>query len=511
MLLLVGGSGRNDDLTPQEQRGKHIYRTGTSASGRDITAVLGEQGTGMPASLLPCITCHGPDGRGKPEGGVMPADLTWEALTKPYALQQRGGRTRPPYTEQRLKRAITMGIDAGGEQLDRAMPRYQLSHEDLDDLIAYLKKMGTERDPGVTETHLRVGVMLAPRASMGATHDAVRAVLTAYFDEVNQRGGVYGRHIDLQFAEAPEAVDERVAAAQAFLDAEAPFALVLPFFVGADSAMAALATERSVPVIGAYSLHPQVAFPLNRQVFYLYSGLADQGRALVRFAVRQRAGSSPPAALIHTETLVDVADAIEAEAQQQGWVIKARHRASATSFDVEALAATLHEQETEVIFWLGPAGQERELLEAAEALAWAPALYLPGALAGPGLFDLPRRFDGHLFLAFPTLPLDQTDDALRAYARLAEVHGLPAEHRPAQWRALASAMLFVEGIRQVGKDVTREKLITALEGFYEFQTGLTPPLTYGPNRRVGAQGAYVVIVDLEQRTLVPVGGWIGVP
>ena len=59
-----------------------------------------------------------------------------------------------------------------------------------------------------------------------------------------------------------------------------------------------------------------------------------------------------------------------------------------------------------------------------------------------------------------------------------------------------------------GKTISRDKLITVLEGFYQFQTGLTPPLTYGPNRRVGALGSYIVMVDLEQRRLVPASGWI---
>jgi hypothetical protein len=38
--------------------------------------------------------------------------------------------------------------------------------------------------------------------------------------------------------------------------------------------------------------------------------------------------------------------------------------------------------------------------------------------------------------------------------------------------------------------------------------GLVPPVTYGPNRRVGIRGAYGSAVDLERRTLLPASGWI---
>jgi hypothetical protein len=35
-------------------------------------------------------------------------------------------------------------------------------------------------------------------------------------------------------------------------------------------------------------------------------------------------------------------------------------------------------------------------------------------------------------------------------------------------------------------------------------------MTFGPNRRIGAIGAYVVTVDLKQKQFVPASGWIGV-
>ncbi len=54
----------------------------------------------------------------------------------------------------------------------------------------------------------------------------------------------------------------------------------------------------------------------------------------------------------------------------------------------------------------------------------------------------------------------------------------------------------------------RDRLIEVLEGFSEVDTGLTPVVTYGPNRRVGIEGAYMVAVDLERKTLVPRSGWI---
>ncbi|MFP5288285.1 MAG: ABC transporter substrate-binding protein, partial [Thermoanaerobaculia bacterium] len=115
-FLLAASSG----LTPREENGKRIYLEGVSSSGGEITAVMGE-GVEVPAAAVPCSGCHGRDGRGKPEGGVSPSDVTWSRLTRPYGATHPSGRSHPPYDERLLKRAIAMGLDPAGTPLHVAM------------------------------------------------------------------------------------------------------------------------------------------------------------------------------------------------------------------------------------------------------------------------------------------------------------------------------------------------------------------------------------------------------
>ena len=67
--------------------------------------------------------------------------------------------------------------------------------------------------------------------------------------------------------------------------------------------------------------------------------------------------------------------------------------------------------------------------------------------------------------------------------------------------------MLIEGLRDAGKTLTREKLVESLEELYRFDTGVTPPLTYGPNRRVGARGAHIMQVDLGKKSNTAVGDW----
>jgi hypothetical protein len=127
------------------------------------------------------------------------------------------------------------------------------------------------------------------------------------------------------------------------------------------------------------------------------------------------------------------------------------------------------------------------------------------------MLDAPGVFDQRIFVAYPTLSRDITPQGRETYGGLAERYKLPREHIQAQLAALAAAQLFVEGLRRAGRELSRQRLVEGIEKLYQFQTGVTPPLTYGPNRRIGARGAHIMTINLEKQTYEPVGdGWYDV-
>lgn len=75
--------------------------------------------------------------------------------------------------------------------------------------------------------------------------------------------------------------------------------------------------------------------------------------------------------------------------------------------------------------------------------------------------------------------------------------------------AYSAAALMVEALMRAGRDVSREGLIETLEAVRGFEGAMTPPLTFGPNRRVGSRGAEIVAYDPATGTLATSGVWIG--
>lgn len=156
LLLLLAGCARSSGSSPSSvytppptsapgspaptgtasvSNGQRIYLYATSASGDRIT-YTGGPGMMMQAPLS-CATCHGNNGQGGTVTFMMQTfdvpDITWTVLSGPDPDMEH-----PPYTVTTLKQAINEGVDPGGSPLNYPMPRWQMSSQDMNDLVAFI-------------------------------------------------------------------------------------------------------------------------------------------------------------------------------------------------------------------------------------------------------------------------------------------------------------------------------------------------------------------------------------
>ncbi|MEJ2763553.1 c-type cytochrome [Photobacterium sp. MCCC 1A19761] len=123
--------------------GEQIYFTGRSLSGSPITYQGGHMHARM--HLAACADCHGVQQEGGqrmyPIFWLTAPPLTREALFSAHEDEHEEKNEHgdhQAYTRVSLKKAITAGVDPSGEPLDSAMPRWQMSESDLEDLVDYL-------------------------------------------------------------------------------------------------------------------------------------------------------------------------------------------------------------------------------------------------------------------------------------------------------------------------------------------------------------------------------------
>ena len=497
------------ELTLQEKRGKAFYLRGESASGQEITAMMGE--VDVPASTLTCAGCHGNRGQGITEGGVTAGNMSWSHLTKPYGHTDDGGRKHPAFSEASFVRVMTTGLDPSGNKLAVAMPTYRMPHEDMQNLIAYLKRIETDTDPGLTDTSIVLGTVLPEKASLNGLAQSMGDVLQAYFAEINNRGGIYNRKIELHVMYGDS--KSTVSNVKHLIDDDQVFAIVSGLTAGAEDGVATLTHEKEIPFVGPSTLLPQRGLPLNRYIFYLLPGLKEQARALVTFAAKKNNAAESRVAVVSPETEFNrgIAVAIEEQAKKLRWNSVTSNYYPREGFSAAEFVNDAHRKQIDTVFFLGSGPEASAILREAEAVGWTPTLYMMGSLVGKNIGDaVTAKMKDKVFLAFPTVPADVSTAGAAEYTGLLQRNKLASTHAAAQASAIAAARILVHALELCGKDLSRERLITTLEGLYEYETGLMPKITFGPNRRIGALGAYVVTIDPEKKLFPASMEWVAV-
>ncbi len=446
LLLAAGAAGA---LSPEEARGRQLFLRGTGASGQAVAAVVGDAPVSAP---MPCAGCHGARGQGGAEGGVRAPPLTWDALSRPSAGRGASGRPRPAYDGPRqLVRAIAMGLDSGGRALAPAMPRYQLLREDAGDLVVFLRRLGTLRDPGVGDGALTLGVLLPeapadPASPRARLRELLRAAAEAWAGDANARGGIYTRRLELRFVDRPSAEDE-------------PFA-----FIGwGDDGVAAWMAEHEVPfvrVAGGTAAAAGFAFDVGPSP-------ADEVGRLVELAASR---GQVPLAVAGPEADAGAPLAAAARAACQ----PPRCRLAASSAAARAVLC----------------------LDAA-CLRGMPAhavALVPSLLAEEAVSAAPP---GGAVLAARASPPD-IDPAAAARYRLA-----PARLAD-QWSLLAAARLVEHVLQRAGADLTRASFISTLRTTRNLATGFSPPLSFDADRSRGTDTVRLLRLDPGKDALTPV-------
>jgi mono/diheme cytochrome c family protein len=110
--------------------GARIYLTATSASGQAIAS----EGYMTYPRYITCADCHGVNGKGGSYMMMQLSDVTWTALTD-------SKQHNPPYSDEGLRLSIVQGVDSSGALLSAYMPRWQMTTQDLIDLVAFIKTL----------------------------------------------------------------------------------------------------------------------------------------------------------------------------------------------------------------------------------------------------------------------------------------------------------------------------------------------------------------------------------
>jgi ABC-type branched-subunit amino acid transport system substrate-binding protein len=414
---------------------------------------------------------------------------------------------RPAYDDRSLTEALRRGVASGGRALGPVMPRFELPERELEELLAYLHRLGEDGDPGVYEDRLVLGVALPLNGRLASAGEDVRAVLEASFEEVNQQGGVFGRRLELRVEDDSLTVEGSDGTGR--LVNAGVFALVGSLRTGPRESDARLEQEE-IPLVAPVGLSDAHVENGGRMIFYVYPGPELQARVAVQHlhGAWDRGRTEPVLAVLHPRDEAGEAWARGAstEAARREWPAPKAFTYAPGRFDAAEAARWLEGTRATAVLFSGTADELSALLSVRGAASGHVPLYASGLLARPE-GSATRAWEQVRFVQ-PSPPAEEHAAGIQEFESFLRRHTLAPRNLAFQMNAYASARLLVEALRRSGADLNRAGLVSALESFQDVDTGVTGPITFGSQGRVGLRGGFIVRWGGDSRELTPLSDWI---
>jgi branched-chain amino acid transport system substrate-binding protein len=360
----------------------------------------------------------------------------------------------------------------------------------------FFSSLSGATDPGITDKAITIGMSAPLSGPNGAYGIDMRQTINAYFAQLNNAGGIYGRKLELIALDDGYETDRSVANTKILLQEKKAFALLA--YYGSSPTTAALNSvigPAKVPLVGTISGADTLREPLNSNpnsrymfnvrasyadetemtisqlvalglkniaVFYQNDGFGKSGLEGVTTALKKH-DLTPSAVGTVERNSIDVNNAVKSisKASPQAVVMVTLYKP--TGAFVRAMRKA---GQNPMFMTLSPVGTEQLIQE------------LGPEARGIGISQV------------MPYPWNDVSQIVREYQKL---NAKPGSFSYYGIEAYIMARTLVEGLKRAGKDVDREKLVSSLEGMNNIDFG-GYRLNYSPTTRHGSRFVELTVV-----------------
>jgi len=386
--------------------------------------------------------------------------------------------------------------------------------------------------PGVTAREIRIGMSAAFKGTAGGLGTELYRGAQAYYDEVNVRGGLYGRTLTVVGLDDKYEPLPCVKNTIQLLEKDSVF--FLSNYVGTPTLTRALPVikryaDQQVVLVGNFTgAQPQREAPYVEHVFNVRASYRQEMAALVeRFwalGARNFGVYSQADAYGRSGT-----DGVSRALAQRGAKIVAEttyQRGARFEDDVNPAANALRQAGVDVVLCTGAYQGCGAFVRTARDLGWGVPISNVSFVGSDAMLRLlvqHGKSTGHDYtralvnsqvvpsyddVSLPGVVeyralMDRFNPAVPA--SLKEDKYSPQHYSFLSLEGYINAKVVVEALRRAGPNPTRLGFRQALESFKNFDLGIGAPLSFGPERHQGLDNVYFTRVEGER--WVPIADW----
>lgn len=325
-------------------------------------------------------------------------------------------------------------------------------------------------ETGVTDTTILIGQSAAfsgPAQELGLE---MRQGAKLIFDSVNAQGGIHGRKIQLVSHDDGYEPERAAANTLRLVNEDRVFALF--GYVGTPTSQASLPifSEAKVPFIGAFTGAQLLREPFNRYIFNVRASYFDETEKIVEQLVSL--GAKTIAIFYQNDAYGKAGLAgVERALAKRNLKMATTATVDRNTVDVAAAVKTINPTRPDAVVMVSAYKSVAAFVKAMKKAGSTTQFHNVSFVGSrPLAMDLGPDGPGVAVSQVVPFPWGASVPVTRDYQRLMNASGAK-EYSFTSLEGFIAARILVEGVKRAGKDLTREKLITALENMSNVDLG----------------------------------------
>jgi ABC-type branched-subunit amino acid transport system substrate-binding protein len=349
---------------------------------------------------------------------------------------------------------------------------------------------------------IKVGQTLPMKGNTAPNGQAVLEGTKAYFKRINDAGGVHGRKLDLVAVDDGYEPENTIKAYEKMMKETPVMALLTVYGAPNTQAILPAIEKEGVPLLGPIT-SANLTDPVRKNIFMVRKSGYDNAKALVDKAVGEL-GIKDFAIFAQDDAFGSAgkSGAMKALATH-GLSLKAAGTYKRNTSDVDEAVKAMVAAKPKAIVMAGLAPATIEFVKKVKAAGLNPVFLGIPAVSAPAFLKAASELK---LTYFSSLDVPLADDPEYALTKQFQTDMNAAGFSKNSNHIYAiegyvNALIFVEGVKRAGKDLSREKFRTALETIKDFDIGGIK-VTFSPTDHKGLED--IIMSKLEGDRLVPV-------
>ena len=352
---------------------------------------------------------------------------------------------------------------------------------------------------GVTNDRVLLGqaaVFSGPAAQLGIQ---MRNGIKAYFDHVNEKGGVHGRRLELVSEDDFYEASRAPAASKKLIEEHRVFALL--GYVGTPTGVVHLpvVTQAKVPLVGMFTGAEALRVPFNRYVFHVRASYYDETEAIVE-QVASTGGRN--IAVFYQDDAYGQAGlkGVEIAMAKRKMKIAALGTVERNTVKVENAVKSIHAAKPDAVVMISAYTSCAEFIRQMKRAGSAATFYNVSFVGSKALADaLGKDGTGVAISQVVPFPWGTSVPVVKEYQAAAKTAGF-TDYNFSAMEGFLTAKVMVEGLRRAGKNLTREGFVDAMEKMNDVDVGGFW-VSYSPKSHTGSKFVDLTIIGREGKFL----------